>query len=30
MFLIGAENISAVKSSRYILTGALAERVSYR
>jgi len=30
MFLIGAENISAVKSSRYILTGALAERVNYR
>ena len=28
MFLIGAENISALKSSRYILTGALAERVN--
>src|ERR687888_802258 len=30
MFLIGAENISALKSSRYILTGALAERVNCR
>ncbi|HYY49874.1 MAG TPA: type 2 isopentenyl-diphosphate Delta-isomerase [Nitrososphaeraceae archaeon] len=30
MFLIGAENISALKSSRYILTGALAERVNRR
>jgi isopentenyl-diphosphate delta-isomerase len=30
MFLIGAKNISALKSSRYILTGALAERVNRR
>src|SRR5919197_127014 len=30
MFLIGAENISALKSSKYILTGALAERVNCR
>jgi isopentenyl-diphosphate Delta-isomerase len=28
MFLIGAENIPALESSRYILTGALAERVN--
>jgi isopentenyl-diphosphate delta-isomerase len=28
MFLIGAENIPALKNSRYILTGALAERVN--
>jgi isopentenyl-diphosphate delta-isomerase len=30
MFLVGAKNISALKSSRYILTGALAERVNCR
>ena len=28
MFLVGAGNIAALKSSRYILTGALAERVN--
>lgn len=30
MFLVGAENITSLKSSRYILTGALADRVNSR
>jgi isopentenyl-diphosphate delta-isomerase len=30
MFLIGARNVQAIKSSRYILTGALATRVEDR